>query len=113
MRRRAAGPLTPRRRSAGRTVGWSPWRPKIPRARQRRQVQAGSENQAMEVGGGWWRLVEVGGGDPGVPRRYDGVGNLFPRDSTSQLLRKRGCRACGLRLAGDGRNDVLRSVEQD
>src|SRR2546421_12404977 len=63
--------------------------------------------------GGWGRLVEVGGGSPGAPRRYDGVGDLFPRDSTSQLLRKRGCRACGLRLVADGCDDVLRPVEQD
>src|SRR2546429_5195990 len=63
--------------------------------------------------GGWWGLVEVGGGHAGAPRRYDGVGDLFPRDSTTQLLRKRGCRTCGLRLAAYGRDDLLRPVEQD
>src|SRR2546429_1243670 len=63
--------------------------------------------------GGWWRVVEGGGGYAGAPRRYDGVGDLFPRDSTTQLLRKRGCRTCGLRLAAYGRDDLLRPVEQD
>src|SRR5436190_23943657 len=62
---------------------------------------------------GWWRLREVGGGDPGVPRRDDGLGDLSPPDSTSQHLRKRGCRTCALRLAAYGCDDLLRPVEQD
>src|SRR5438477_9732015 len=63
--------------------------------------------------GGWWRLVEVGGGYAGAPRRYDGVGDFFPRDSSSQLRRQRGRRTCGLRLMAYGCHDVLRPVEQD
>src|SRR6266540_2160474 len=92
---------------SGRAVGMAP------KISPRCLAAPGPGGVEKEGGGGRGRAVEDAGGDIVAPRPHDCSGNFVPRDSPSQLRRKRGCRTCGLWLTAYGCNDLLRSPEQD